>query len=207
MKCLAIDTSAGLSVGLTDGANPIVSITRTDHGVQGELTADFIQRALNQANWSVAEITDVVVGVGPGPYTGLRVGIITAQLFAHARKLPIHAICSLDALGFADGDDCVTVIDARRKELYFAEYRNGQRCTEPGVMKPNELANKYQGTKFVGPGVEIYPELIEGKNAQLNAVDLAAAFANGIAQPVKLAPMYLRKPDAHEPAARKPVKS
>lgn len=205
MKILAIDSSAGLSVALTQDSTLVAQITRTDHGVQGELTADFIHQMLMDANWSVADISDVVIGVGPGPYTGLRVGIVTAQVFAYARNLPIHAVCSLDALGYAAGRDCVAVTDARRKELYFAQYDGGKRIGQPAVSKPDALAKKFPTAHFVGPGVQLYPELINGESRQLQASDLSAAFAMGLAEPVALAPMYLRKPDADEPAPRKPV--
>lgn len=205
MKILAIDSSAGLSVALHDGAQPVVTITRNDHGVQGELAADFIREALAQAKWDVSEVTDVVVGVGPGPYTGLRVGIVTAHVFAHARKIPIHAVCSLDAIGHAFGSDGIVVTDARRKELYWAQYRTGQRTGEPQVSKPSDLLAQFPTSVFVGPGVELYPDVIQGQSLQLHAADLADAFVCGNAQPVELAPMYLRKPDADEPAIRKQV--
>lgn len=205
MRLLAIDSSAGLSVALHDGSQPVASITRNDHGVQGELTADFIRQALAQANWDVAEITDVLVGVGPGPYTGLRVGIVTAQVFAHARKIPIHAACSLDAIGHAFGSGCIVVTDARRKELYWAQYQAGQRTSQPQVSTPSDLLAQFPTGVFVGPGVELYPEVIKGESLQLHAADLADAFVHGHTQPVELAPMYLRKPDADEPTVRKQV--
>jgi tRNA threonylcarbamoyl adenosine modification protein YeaZ len=207
MKILGIDSSAGLSVALHDGISTVVSITRNDHGVQGELAADFISDALAQAGWEVNELTDVVVGVGPGPYTGLRVGIVTASVFAHALKLPIHAFCSLDAVGHAQKKDCIVITDARRKELYWARYESGRRVTEPQVAKPAELMAAHSGENFVGPAANLYPDVISGEHSELHAADLADLFARGLAQEVELAPMYLRKPDADEPAPRKQVLS
>ena len=205
MKILAIDSSAGLTVGLHDGNKPVISLTRDDHGVQGELAAEFIQQALIQANWSVDSITDVVVGVGPGPYTGLRVGIVTAAMFAHARRIPIHGVCSLDAIGHAHAGKCIAVSDARRKELYWAEYESGRRIGHPQVSTPAELVRQHPDAMFVGPGVDLYPDVVSGKNLALQAVDLADLYASGNALLVEVAPMYLRKPDADEPAPRKQV--
>jgi tRNA threonylcarbamoyl adenosine modification protein YeaZ len=207
MKILAIDSSAGLSVALHDGQKVVSEITRNDHGVQGELAADFIAQLLHKAAWSVDELTDVVVGVGPGPYTGLRVGIVTASVFAHARTLPIHAICSLDAVGHNYGGECIVVTDARRKELYWARYEAGKRISEPEVLKPAELLTRFPTSIFVGPGVSLYPDVISGNDVVLSAGDLADLFAKGSASEVPLAPMYLRKPDADEPGARKSVMS
>lgn len=205
MKILAIDSSAGLSVALCDDSTVVAEITRNDHGVQGELTADFVSQVLDQAGWSVDDITDVVVGVGPGPYTGLRVGIVTAAVFAHARNIPVHAVCSLDAIGFSAGGDCVAVTDARRKELYWAHYVDGVRQSEPMVSKPAELLQIHPTAVFVGPGALLYPDVVTGTQTALNASALALAFALGKAHEVELAPMYLRKPDADEPAPRKQV--
>ena len=205
MKILAIDSSAGLSVALHDGQKIVYEITRNDHGVQGELAADFIAQVLHTAAWSVDELTNVVVGVGPGPYTGLRVGIVTASVFAHARGLPIYAMCSLDAVGHNYGGECIVVTDARRKELYWAQYEAGKRISEPEVLKPAELVAKFPKATYVGPGVSLYPDVISGNDLVLSAGDLADSFIQGSAIEVPLAPLYLRKPDADEPATRKSV--
>ena len=205
MKILAIDSSAGLSVALHDGEKVIVSVTRNDHGVQGELTADFIAQALEQAAWKPSDITDVVVGVGPGPYTGLRVGIVTALVFAHARKIALHAVCSLDAIGFASGKECIVVTDARRKEVYWAKYENGQRVSEPQVTKPADLVAQFPNAHFVGPGADLYPDVLTGQSAELHAADLAQACSQGLTEVLEASPLYLRKPDADEPAPREQV--
>lgn len=205
MKILAIDSSAGLSVALHDGENVVASITRNDHGVQGELAADFVHEVLEQASWSTADVTDVVVGVGPGPYTGLRVGIVTATVFGHARKIPVHGVCSLDAIGFAHGGDCIAVTDARRKELYWAKYENGRRVGDPSVSTPADLIAAHPSSQFVGTGVVLYPDIVSGEEVALEAANLATAYAHDNAIEVAVSPMYLRKPDADEPAPRKQV--
>lgn len=204
MNILAIDASVGVSVAVLSSSGNLTSSELVSHGMQGESTADFISQTISSAGLTVSDITDVVVGVGPGPFTGLRVGIVTAVVFAHARGIPVHGICSLDAVAYKYGKPCVVVTDARRKELYWAQYDNG-RTSQPQVAKPDVLADMFKGVDFVGPGVELYPEWISGTNLDLHASALAEIFASGTAQLGDVAPMYLRKPDAVEPTSRKSV--
>jgi tRNA threonylcarbamoyl adenosine modification protein YeaZ len=152
----------------------------------------------------IEEIADVVVGVGPGPFTGLRVGLVTASVFAHAREIPIHGICSLDAIAFDYAKPCIVVTDARRKELYWARYE-GIRIGEPQVSKPEVIASQFPDANFVGPGANLYPDYVSGNVTELKAGSLAKLFASGSAQLADLSPMYLRKPDAVEPTLRKSV--
>ena len=100
MNVLAIDTSVGVSVAILRSNGVVTQSQPVDHGMQGELTAELISQVVIDSGLEIHEITDVVVGVGPGPFTGLRVGLVTAGVFAHARDIPIHGICSLDAIAF-----------------------------------------------------------------------------------------------------------
>ncbi len=204
MKILAIDTAVGISVALHDGHSVIAEATRTEHGVQGELTTVMISELLVQAGWTAADLTDVVVGVGPGPYTGLRVGIVTATVFGHARGIPVHGICSLDAVGHDAGGECIVVTDARRKELYWARY-DGGRIDGPHVMVPAELKALHPQMKFVGPAAQMYSDVINGEIVSLRAAALAELFAAGTAHLVDVSPMYLRIPDAVAGTVRKKV--
>jgi tRNA threonylcarbamoyladenosine biosynthesis protein TsaB len=204
MNVLAIDTSVGVSVAILKSSGEITQSLAVDHGMQGELTADLISKAVTDSGLEINEITDVVVGVGPGPFTGLRVGLVTAKVFAHAREIPIHGICSLDAIAFDYASPCIVVTDARRKELYWARY-DGIRIGEPQVSKPEEIAELFPAGEFVGPGAQLYPEVISGKVMELKAGSLAKLFGAGSAQLVEVTPMYLRKPDAVEPTTRKSV--
>lgn len=204
MNVLAIDTSVGVSIAILRGNGQVTQSQPVDHGMQGELTADLISKAVIESGLEISEITDVVVGVGPGPFTGLRVGLVTAAVFAHAREIPIHGICSLDAIAFDYAQSCVVVTDARRKELYWARY-DGMRIGEPQVSKPEVLALQFPNENFVGPGAQLYPDLISGEAIELKAGSLAKLFASGAAQLVDVSPMYLRKPDAVEPTIRKSV--
>jgi tRNA threonylcarbamoyl adenosine modification protein YeaZ len=204
MNVLAIDTSVGVSVAVLRSNGELTQSQAVDHGMQGELTAELISQVVAESGLEISEITDVVVGVGPGPFTGLRVGLVTAGVFAHARNIPIHGICSLDAVAFDYAKPCVVVTDARRKELYWARYE-GKRIGEPQVSKPEDLLAQFPNTEFVGPGAQIYPDSINGELLDLKAGSLAKLFVSGNAQLVDLSPMYLRKPDAVEPTSRKSV--
>ena len=204
MNVLAIDTSVGVSVAILRSNGELTQSHAVDHGRQGELTADLISQVVAESGLAIAEITDVVVGVGPGPFTGLRVGLVTASVFAHARGVPIHGICSLDAIAFDYEKPCVVVTDARRKELYWARY-DKKRIGEPQVSKPEDLLAQFPDSEFIGPGAQLYPDFISGKVLELKAGSLAKLFASGTAQLVDVSPMYLRKPDAVEPTTRKSV--
>lgn len=204
MNVLAIDTSVGVSVAILRSSGEVTQSHTIDHGMQGELTAELISKVVTDSGLKIKEITDVVVGVGPGPFTGLRVGLVTAAVFAHAREIPIHGICSLDAIAFDYASPCVVVTDARRKELYWARYE-GIRIGEPQVSKPEVIASQFPDAKFVGPGAQLYPDYISGEVMELKAGSLANLFASGSAQLVDVLPMYLRKPDAVEPTIRKSV--
>ncbi len=202
---LAIDTSVGISVAVHDGTETVSEISSSQHGLQGELTAQYMQNALQAANCSAREVTCVVVGVGPGPFTGLRVGITSALTFAHALQIPVHGICSLDAIGFTSQNECIAITDARRKELYWAKYRNGLRVSEPAVNTPQEICALNPNAEFIGPAATLYPEFIVGEPVELQAGNLADLFARGLAQLLPITPMYLRKPDAVPPTERKQV--
>jgi len=202
---LAIDTSVGISVALHDGTETVSEISSSQHGLQGELTAQYMQNALEAANCVARDVTSVVVGVGPGPFTGLRVGITSALTFAYALQIPVHGICSLDAVGFTTKQECIAITDARRKELYWAKYLNGRRISEPAVNTAQELCELNPNAQFIGPAAVLYPEFIVGKPVEIQAGNLATLFARGLGQSLPTTPMYLRKPDAVPPTASKQV--
>jgi tRNA threonylcarbamoyl adenosine modification protein YeaZ len=144
-----------------------------------------------------------VTGLGPGPFTGLRVGIVTALTLADARGLPVVGVCSLDAVG--SGARTV-VTDARRKEVYWAAYDAEERRTDgPGVVRPEELGAP---GPFVGD-----PAFAERLGAAVTPADvttagLLRAAAPQLADPSSadpLVPLYLRRPDATPPTAIKAV--
>ena len=202
---LAIDTSVGISIAVHNGTQTIAEISTPEYGLQGENTAQYIVQALAQAGCESKSITQVVVGVGPGPFTGLRVGIVSGLTFAHALSIPVAGICSLDAIGSTQTQDCLVVTDARRKELYWARYKDGVRIAGPAVAKPSEIKQQFPELPVFGPGTLLYPEALSGKPAELNAGNLAELFVQGTAELHSVQPMYLRKPDAVEPTGSKQV--
>lgn len=132
---LAIDTSTSRTiVGLTDGENILFQAFAdgaTDHGRA-------VSELVSQALLNNPAPDQVVVGMGPGPFTGLRVGIAFARTFALSREIPVIGVCSLDAIEI--GKPSYTVaIDARRKEIYWARYEAGKRVEGPSVSKPDEV--------------------------------------------------------------------
>ena len=136
----------------------------------------------------LSRLTGIVVGVGPGPYTGLRVGVVTALSMAEALQVPVAGVCSLDGLGWRLGDG-VVVTDARRREVFAARYGDGVRIGDPVVLPPAEVAVRWPGERVLGPAVARYPDL--GEFAQLDAADLLAVPAG-----LPVSPWYLREPDA-----------
>jgi tRNA threonylcarbamoyl adenosine modification protein YeaZ len=159
----------------------------------------------------VREIGAIVAGLGPGPFTGLRVGLVTAASMGQALGIPTYGVCSLDALGRAAGPGRVLVVtDARRREVYFATYVDGHRRTDPDVTSPADV--RVDADRAVGEGALKYSDvfglpideiLLYPPGAAL--VALAADRIRGRAASERLTPLYLRRPDAVESASRKHV--
>ncbi len=173
-----------------------------------ELLTPAIRGVLEDAGLSMADLDAVVTGLGPGPFTGLRVGIVTALTVADARGLPAVGVCSLDAVG--SGARTV-VTDARRKEVYWATYADDGRRTEgPGVVRPENLRAP---APFVGdPGFAerlglpvTAAEVTTGGLLGAAAVQLADPSALSSPARPSLVPLYLRRPDATPPAVIKAV--
>ena len=143
----------------------------TDHG---NAVADLVKQALTAG----VNPDRVVVGMGPGPFTGLRVGIAFARAFAAARNIPVIGICSLDAI-VVDQDEYTVAIDARRKEIYWARYKDGIRIEGPVVNFPADVD---------GYILDLYPDIT--RLVELSAVQNYTE------------PFYLRRPDAVATADR-----
>lgn len=210
MLLLAIDTSGpAVSVAVHDGESVLATADGEGTLVHGELLAPAVRDALAQAGRTTADLTDVAVGVGPGPFTGLRVGIVTARTLASTLGLTSHGVCSLDAIALAAGmhEPHLVAIDARRKEVYWARYAPDEhgvprRLDGPHVDKPAEVARLHPDLPVVGRGARLYPELLRGADGPLDAP--AAALAEGVVhgrvEVLPLEPLYLRRPDA-QPAS------
>ncbi len=149
--------------------------------------------------------------MGPGPFTGLRVGVVTARVFGRTLGIPVHGVCTLDALARAAagraGQDFLAVTDARRKELYWARYSAaGERLDGPAVNRPDDLP---PGLPLAGQAVSLYPALgqsiwPEHPSAAVLATLAAERLAAG-QDFLPPEPLYLRRPDAQIPGPPKRV--
>ena len=175
-KVLAIDTSTSRScVAVIDGSKLLYSGYRDGATAHGPSLPALVQEAL-----AVSDVDEVVVGMGPGPFTGLRVGIAFAQSFALAREIPVRGVCSLDAIAAQiQEDDFIITVDARRKEVYWARYVGGVRVAEPAVNFPADVT-----------GATIHADLFPDMKALVN-------LSGDVQEPI-----YLRRPDAVATADR-----
>ncbi|MFI7540259.1 tRNA (adenosine(37)-N6)-threonylcarbamoyltransferase complex dimerization subunit type 1 TsaB [Actinoplanes sp. NPDC049599] len=218
MLVLALDTAtpavtAALGEVTDSGIKGLAERRTVDPRAHGERLAPQVQLVLDAAGVRPRELAAIVAGVGPGPFTGLRVGLATAAAMGQALGIPTYGICSLDAIGRAAGPGRVLVAtDARRREVYFATYADGVRVTGPEVAKPADVL--VAADRAVGEGALKYSEIfgipIDDRVLFPSGealIALAAAQVRGRAPGEQLTPLYLRRPDAVEPAARKSVLS
>ena len=172
---LAIDTATSRTiVGIIAGDKVLFEAFHEGATEHGFAITELVMKALEIC----PKPDQVVVGMGPGPFTGLRVGITFAHSFALAREIPVIGVCSLDAIDIKESEYTVA-IDARRKEIYWAKYKDGLRISGPTVSKPAEV------DKFI---IDQFP-------------DLQKLVALSTSQNVT-EPMYLRRPDAVPTAER-----
>lgn len=219
MLLLALDTATpAVTVALHDGESVVAESTQVDARRHGELLLPAVDRVLREAGTKLDAVTGIVVGVGPGPYTGLRVGIVTAATFAATLSVPVHGLCTLDGIAYAAGQrgltgEFVVATDARRKEVYWARYADARtRITEPAVDRPAELTERLAGLTAVGAGAVLYRDAFSDVRAELPQHQSAAALAALAAEKLRTGgeflpdqPLYLRRPDAQVPANYKVV--
>ncbi|MFD8191451.1 tRNA (adenosine(37)-N6)-threonylcarbamoyltransferase complex dimerization subunit type 1 TsaB [Streptomyces wuyuanensis] len=214
MLLLAVDTATpAVTVALHDGDSVVAESTQVDARRHGELLLPSVDRVLSSAGLKLDAVTGVVVGVGPGPYTGLRVGLVTAATFGSALGVPVHGLCTLDGLAYASGLEgpFVVATDARRKEVYWASYDGPRtRTGGPAVDRPAEIAGQVAGLPAVGAGALLYPEVFADARdpEHQSAAALAALAAEKLAAGEELLPprpLYLRRPDAQVPKNYKVV--
>ena len=198
--------------------------TVTDPYAHAERLIPLAQAALAESRHRLPDLDAVVVGLGPGPFTGLRVGIATAAALGDALDIPVHGVPSHDALARCVGPltgDLLVVTDARRREVYLSAYRrDGRRLFGPLVARPAavpELLADHGVTPaaIAGAGASLLDGVVEGAVRRPAAVPAdplsgglveraAVALLTG-AVPGPLTPLYLRRPDATEPGARRSV--
>ncbi|HVQ52977.1 MAG TPA: tRNA (adenosine(37)-N6)-threonylcarbamoyltransferase complex dimerization subunit type 1 TsaB [Mycobacterium sp.] len=185
---LAIDTATpAVTAGIVklDGIEVLAERVSIDARAHAEQLTPNVLAALADAGLTVGDLGAVVVGCGPGPFTGLRVGMATAAAYGHALGIPVHGVCSLDAIGIESAgtvSEVLVVTDARRREVYWARYRDGVRIDGPSVNSPVDVPGAAEA--LARPAV--YP----------TASGLVRAVADFSAEPAPLIPLYLRRPDA-----------
>jgi tRNA threonylcarbamoyl adenosine modification protein YeaZ len=209
---LALDTATpAVTVALHDGTSVLAASSQVDARRHGELLLPAVDRVLAEAGLRLDAVTGIVVGVGPGPYTGLRVGLMTADTFGLALGVPVHGLCTLDGLAYAADVEgpFVVATDARRKEVYWARYADPRtRVSEPAVDRPADL--DIGGLPAVGAGALLYPDTFPDARGpeHVSAAALASLAAEKLAAGEELAaprPLYLRRPDAQVPKNYKVV--
>jgi tRNA threonylcarbamoyl adenosine modification protein YeaZ len=212
MLVLVLDTStpaitAAVADVTADGVELRAERVTVDGRAHGELLAVQIEAVLAESGATPADLGAVVVGLGPGPFTGLRVGLVTAAALSHALGVPAYGVCSLDALAHSTAGRLLVATDARRREVYWAEYLDGSRVSGPSVDRP---ADVHAGAdQAVGEGAERYADVIGlpvGEPRFPPPAALAALAAERVltgAPSDPLTPLYLRRPDAVVPGERK----
>jgi tRNA threonylcarbamoyl adenosine modification protein YeaZ len=210
---LAIDTSTRAVVAAVLSADLEVVAARCPitPRAHGELLTPAIAECLDEAGILPRDVRAVVAGVGPGPYTSLRIGLVTAAAFADAVAAPTYGVCSLDAIGrsAADEQHLLVATDARRREVYWARYRAGAREDGPRVNRPADVPLDSL-TAIAGDGADLgeWPGLRRLPQLYPEPAHLVALAADRIrtAAPTEpLTPLYLRRPDAVVPGAPKTV--
>ena len=197
---LALDTSTPLvSVALLDDGEVVDAATSEQPMKHGEQLAPMITAALDRVGAIRQDVTAVAAGVGPGPFTGLRVGLVTARTLGLALGIPVYGVCSLDVLALRavlSGVDepFLATVDARRKELFWASYDDeGRRLDGPHVDRPSELPGA-PGLLVVGAGPD-----------GPDAATLGIAVTEERVELLDPEPIYLRRPDAVVPGPPKKV--
>ncbi|MFC0114964.1 tRNA (adenosine(37)-N6)-threonylcarbamoyltransferase complex dimerization subunit type 1 TsaB [Kibdelosporangium aridum] len=209
MLVLALDTATpAVTAGVVDFdheglARTLASRVTVDARAHGELLTPHTKEALAEAGLDYADLDAVVCGSGPGPFTGLRVGMVTAAAVGQALAKPVYPVSTLDAIAadFPEVHRLLVVTDARRKEVYWARYENGHRVQGPDVSKPAELED-VEADLVVG--AQLLQRSVEPASPSPAGLVMAASHLFGQTPP-PLTPLYLRRPDAVEPGARKRV--
>jgi len=222
---LALDTSSAVAVAvLSDDARDVLAAASSAQPRRhAELLAPMITATLAEAGVDRRALTAIVAGTGPAPFTGLRVGLVTARTFGLALGVPVWGVPSLDALaagavaGAAPGTRVVAVSDARRREVYWAAYEAAPggltALAGPDIAAPAELraSGRLDGALVVGRGALLHattlglagePTVLDPDPADLARLAVARAAAG---QPLPTEPLYLRRPDAEPHAGAKRV--
>jgi tRNA threonylcarbamoyl adenosine modification protein YeaZ len=196
---LALDTSTVVNVGLACGDRVLATATVADQMAHVEELMPLVSECVDAAAVRVADLGQLIVGVGPGPFTGLRVGVVTARMLSYVLRIGLRGVCSLDVLaaqflGESPGE-FVVATDARRREVYWARYSPlGVRLGEPRVSRPSDLPR----LPVIGPAADLYADQLQAVPGP-RSMDPAVLATTGATLPdAGHEPLYLRHPDATE---------
>ena len=209
MILLALDTATpAVTAGVVrrdEGEHLIAERVTVDARAHAETLTPNVLAAVADSCLQMTDLDAVVVGCGPGPFTGLRVGMATAAAFGHALDIPVYGVCSLDAIGMGTSGDVLVVTDARRREVYWARYRDGIRTAGPAVDAPADVPCQGAAAVAGSPDhAEMFP--LPRLDAEYpTPVGLVRAVADWTGGPKPLVPLYLRRPDAKTLAERQAV--
>jgi len=203
---LAIDTAtAAVTAGVVrvgDRIEVLAERVTENPRAHAECLTPNVLAALHDSSVLTGQLDAVVVGCGPGPFTGLRVGMASAAAYGHALDIPVYGVCSLDAIGGATSGVCLVVTDARRREVYWARYLHGVRVDGPAVNAAADVS--VEGVTTVAGSPEhaaLFGLPVVGPVFPSGA-GLVAAVPDWDAKPHPLVPLYLRRPDAKPLAER-----
>lgn len=216
MLLLALDTATpAVTAAVHDGTSVLATSSVVDARRHGERVAPMVQQVLAQAGVGARDLTDIAVGVGPGPFTGLRVGLVTARTLALVIGARLVGVCTLDVLAAAvvvEGANAdapfLVACDARRKEVYWAGYDGeGRRVDGPAVDRPAVLAARLDAAPgpsagVFGRGGQLYADVLPVSSGPLDpdAAVLAGAVLAGAVPLLAPEPLYLRRPDVTMPS-------
>jgi tRNA threonylcarbamoyl adenosine modification protein YeaZ len=199
---LAIDTATpAVTAGVVADGEVLAERVSIDARAHAERITPNVLAALADAGLTMADLGAVVVGCGPGPFTGLRVGMATAAAYGHALGVPVHGVCSLDAIGGQTTGETLVVTDARRREVYWARYRDGIRTGGPAVAAPASVDPGVARAVAGSPEHAALFGLPLCEPSYPTSAGLVRA-ADWSAPPAALVPLYLRRPDAKTLAER-----
>jgi len=200
---LAIDTATpAVTAGVVADGELVVERVTVDPRAHAERITPNVLGALADAGFRMADLGAVVVGCGPGPFTGLRVGMATAAAYGHALGIPVYGVCSLDAIGAQTTGETLVVTDARRREVYWARYRDGIRTGGPAVDAPADVDPGVAEAVAGSPEHAALFGLPVCEPSYPTPAGLVAAVTEWCGSPARLLPLYLRRPDAKTLAER-----
>jgi len=215
---LGIDTSTPMvSVAVVGDGTSGARRDRLVNNGHGEALAGLMAEVLDEVGVAASDLAAVGVGLGPGPFTGLRVGIVTAAAMSDALAIPAYGMCSLDVVLGPVGEPFAVVTDARRRQVYWAVYdEGGRRIDGPEISTPADLAEHLRGQagQVTGSAAaqysDVFADFVVTEQRWPDAAALARNALDRRSQqdpPTALTPMYLRRPDAREPGPPKRVTS